>query len=161
MKKFKIQRVSGLALTVMLLITLVILGLFFFGGEASMDQRVVSDPALSQPLYTDAILYWNYILFVLGVVAIVIGVVYQFGSMFADSPKAALKSLIGIVALVLILVVTWAAGSGEPLVIPGYEGTENVPFWLKLTDMFLYTLYIEVGVMILLMLGFGIMKKIK
>ena len=161
MKKFKIQRVSGLALTVMLLITLVILGLFFFGGEASMDQRVVSDPALSQPLYTDAILYWNYILFVLGVVAIVIGVVYQFGSMFADSPKTALKSLVGIIALVLVLVITWAAGSTETLVIPGYEGTENVPFWLKLTDMFLYTIYIEVGAMAVLMLGFGIMKKIK
>ena len=161
MKKFKIQRVSGLALTVMLLITLVILGLFFFGGEASMDQRVVSDPLLSQPLYTDAILYWNYILFVLGVVAIVIGVVYQFGSMFADSPKTALKSLVGIIALVLVLVITWAAGSTETLVIPGYEGTENVPFWLKLTDMFLYTIYIEVGAMAVLMLGFGIMKKIK
>ena len=26
-------------------------------------------------------------------------------------------------------------GNGEPMVIPGYSGTENVPFWLKLTDM--------------------------
>ena len=161
MKKFKIQRVSGLILSVMLLITLVILGLFFFGGETPMDQRVVADPSLSEPLYTDAILYWNYILFVLGVVAIVIGVVYQFGSTFADSPKTALKSLVGIVALVLILVITWAAGSTEILDIPGYEGTENVPSWLKVTDMFLYTIYIEVGAMILLMLGFGIAKKIK
>ena len=161
MKKFKIQRVSGLSLTVMLLITLVILGLYFFGGEAPMDQRVVSDPALSQPLYTDAILYWNYILFALGVVAVLIGVVYQFGATFADSPKTALKSLVGIIALVLVLVITWAAGSAEALVIPGYEGTENVPFWLKISDMFLYTIYIEVGAMILLMLGFGIMKKIK
>ena len=65
MKKFKIQRVSGFILSVMLLITLIILGLFFFGGETPMDQRVVADPSLSEPLYTDAILYWNYILFVL------------------------------------------------------------------------------------------------
>ncbi len=161
MKKFKIQRVSGLALSVMLLITLVILGLFFFGGETPMDQRVVADPSLSEPLYTDAILYWNYILFVLGVIAIVIGVIYQFGSTFADSPKTALKSLVGIALLVVVLVVTWTMGDATPLVIPGYEGTENVPFWLKLTDMFIYTLYIEVGVMILLMIGFGITKKIK
>ena len=161
MKKFKIQRVSGLILTVMLVITLVILGLFYWGGEAPMDQRVVADTSLSEPLYTDAILYWNYILFVLGVIAMVGGAIYQFGSKFVDSPKAAIKSLIGIVALVLVLVITWAAGSTETLVIPGYEGTENVPFWLKLTDMFLYTIYIEVVAMILLMMGFGITKKFK
>ena len=145
----------------MLVITLVILGLFFFGGETPFDQRVVADTSLSEPLYTDAILYWNYILFFLGIVAIVIGVVYQFGSTFADSPKTALKSLIGIIALVLLLVITWAAGSGETLVMPGYEGTENVPFWLKIADMFLYSIYAEVVIMILLMLGFGIAKKIK
>ena len=28
-------------------------------------------------------------------------------------------------------------GSGTPMNIPGYEGTDNVYFWLKLTDMFL------------------------
>ena len=55
MKKFKIQRVSGFILSVMLLITLIILGLFFFGGETPMDQRVVADPSLSEPLYTDVL----------------------------------------------------------------------------------------------------------
>lgn len=161
MKKFKIQRVSGLILTVMIVITLIILGLFYLGGETPMDQRVVADPSLSEPLYTDAILYWNYILFVLGVIAMVGGAIYQFGSMFIDSPKTAIKSLIGLVALILVLVITWAAGSTETLVMPGYEGTENVPFWLKITDMFLYTIYIEVAAMVLLMIGFGISKKIK
>lgn len=161
MKKFKIQRASGLVLTVMLVISLVIFGLFFWGGETPMEQRVVADPSLSEPLYTDAILYWNYVLFVLGVIAMLVGALYKFGSTFIDSPKAALKSLVGLIALILVLVVTWAIGDATPLVIPGYEGTENVPFWLKLTDMFIYTLYIEVGVMILLMIGFGAAKKFK
>ena len=161
MKKFKIQRASGLVLTVMLVISLVIFGLFFWGGETPMEQRVVADPTLSEPLYTDAILYWNYVLFVLGVIAMLVGALYKFGSTFIDSPKTALKSLVGLIALILVLVVTWAIGDATPLVMPGYEGTENVPSWLKVTDMFLYTIYIEVGAMILLMLGFGISKKIK
>ena len=161
MKKFKIQRASGLVLTVMLVISLVIFGLFFWGGETPMDQRVVADPSLSEPLYTDAILYWNYVLFVLGVIAMLVGALYKFGSTFIDSPKAALKSLVGLIALILVLVVTWAIGDATPLVMPGYEGTENVPFWLKISDMFLYTIYIQVVVMILLMLGFGITKKFK
>ena len=131
MKKFKIQRASGLVLTVMLVISLVIFGLFFWGGETPMEQRVVADPTLSEPLYTDAILYWNYVLFVLGVIAMLVGALYKFGSTFIDSPKTALKSLVGLIALILVLVVTWAIGDATPLVIPGYEGTENVPFWLK------------------------------
>ncbi len=161
MKKFKIQRASGLVLTVMLVISLVIFGLFFWGGETPMEQRVVADPTLSEPLYTDAILYWNYVLFVLGVIAMLVGALYKFGSTFIDSPKTALKSLVGLIALILVLVVTWAIGDATPLVMPGYEGTENVPFWLKISDMFLYTIYIQVVVMILLMLGFGIAKKFK
>ena len=148
-------------MTVMLVISLVIFGLFFWGGETPMDQRVVADPSLSEPLYTDAILYWNYVLFVLGVIAMLVGALYKFGSTFVDSPKAALKSLVGLIALVLVLVITWAIGDSTPLVMPGYEGTENVPFWLKISDMFLYTIYIQVVVMILLMLGFGITKKFK
>ena len=72
-----------------------------------------------------------------------------------------MKSLMGLVLMVVVLVFSWSIGSGEALVIPGYEGTENVPFWLKITDMFLYTLYIEVGAMILLMIGFGVAKKLK
>ena len=148
-------------MTVMLVISLVIFGLFFWGGETPMEQRVVADPTLSEPLYTDAILYWNYVLFVLGVIAMLVGALYKFGSTFIDSPKTALKSLVGLIALILVLVVTWAIGDATPLVMPGYEGTENVPFWLKISDMFLYTIYIQVVVMILLMLGFGIAKKFK
>ena len=44
--------------------------------------------------------------------------------------------------MVAVVVISWTMGSEEPLVIPGYSGTENVPFWLKLTDMFLYSIYI-------------------
>ena len=161
MKKFKIQRVSGLILTVMLIITVVVLGMFYFGGETPVDQRVVADTSMSEPLYTDAIIYWNYVLFILGVVAMVGGALYQFGSTLMDSPKEAIKSLAGIALLVIVLVVTWAMGDTEALVMPGYEGTENVPFWLKITDMFLYTIYIEVAAMAVLMIGFGIAKKFK
>ena len=38
-------------------------------------------------------------------------------------------------------------GSEKALVIPGYDGAENVPFWLKITDMFLYSIYIMLAVL--------------
>lgn len=69
--------------------------------------------------------------------------------------------MLGLILLVVLLVATYSAGSDQPLVIPGYSGTENVPFWLKLTDMFLYSIYIMMGILVLLILGFGITKKFK
>jgi len=51
-------------------------------------------------------------------------------------------------------------GSGTPMNIPGYEGTDNVYFWLKLTDMFLYSIYILLFVTVVAIIVSGIKKKL-
>lgn len=153
----KIQKVSGSVLYVILAITIIVAGLFFFGGE---DPNPLV-PDMSQPVYTDSLIYLMYVLLGITIVITLAAAVYQFVMNFIDSPKAAIKSLASIIALVGLLIVTWAAGSEQALVMPGYDGAENVPFWLKLTDMFLYTIYIMMAVLILLILGFGISKKFK
>lgn len=161
MKKFRIQNVSGTALLVMLLLSVVVVAMFFLGGETPMEQRLVADTSLSEPAQTDLLIYWMYILFGVTVAVTLVAALYQLVTGFIDSPKTTLKSLLGVVLLVVIMIVSWAIGSGEPLVMPGYEGTENVPFWLKLTDMFLYSIYILMGITVLLIVGFGITKKFK
>lgn len=153
----KIQKVSGSVLYVILAITIIVAGLFFFGGE---DPNPLV-PDMSQPVYTDSLTYLMYVLLGITIVITLAAAVYQFVMNFIDSPKAAIKSLASIIVLVGLLIVTWAAGSEQALVMPGYDGAENVPFWLKLTDMFLYTIYIMMAVLILLILGFGISKKFK
>ncbi|WP_018666318.1 hypothetical protein [Bacteroides gallinarum] len=159
--KIRIQKVSGTVLYVMLAITLVILGMFFFGGETPVDQRLVADTAMEEPAQTDALIYWMYILFGIAVIITIVAAIYQFVTGFIDSPMTAIKSLLGLILIIVVLVISWAMGSDQPLVMPGYDGAENVPFWLKLTDMFLYTIYIMMGAMILLIFGFGIAKKFK
>ena len=159
--KVRIQKVSGTVLYVMLAITLVILGMFFFGGETPLDQRLVADTAMEEPAQTDALIYWMYILFGIAVIITIAAAIYQFVTGFIDSPMTASKSLLGLILIIVVLVISWAMGSDQPLVMPGYDGAENVPFWLKLTDMFLYTIYIMMGAMILLIFGFGIAKKFK
>ena len=42
--------------------------------------------------------------------------------------------------------------------MPGYDGTENVPFWLRLTDMFIYSIYFLMGMTVLLIIA-GSVKK--
>ena len=159
--KVRIQKVSGTVLYVMLAITLVILGMFFFGGETPLDQRLVADTAMEEPAQTDALIYWMYILFGIAVIITIAAAIYQFVTGFIDSPMTAIKSLLGLILIIVVLVISWAMGSDQPLVMPGYDGAENVPFWLKLTDMFLYTIYIMMGALILLIFGFGIAKKFK
>lgn len=152
-------KVSYYVLYVLFAITLIVLGLFFFGGDAQGDAVLMGvDPAMWQPAQTDSLLYLMYGLFGLAVLATVLAFLFQFGAALKDNPGNALKSLLGFVFLIALLVIAWAMGSGEPLVIPGYDGTDNVPFWLKLTDMFLYTIYILLGLTILAML-FGSIKK--
>ena len=153
--KVKIQKISGTVLYVILAITLVILGMFFFGG--------VVDPTVEmiEPVYTEPLIYWMYILLGITIFVTVLAAIFQFIANFMDTPKEAIKSLIGLIAIVAVLIISWSMGSGEPLVLQGYDGSENVPFWLKLTDMFLYTIYFMMGALILLILGFGIAKKFK
>lgn len=152
-------KVSYYVLYVLFAIILIVLALFFFGGDAQGDAVLTAvDPAMWQPAQTDALLYLMYGLFGLAVLATVLAFLFQFGAALKDSPARALKSLIGFILMIVVLVIAWSMGSGEPLVIPGYDGSDNVPFWLKITDMFLYTIYILLGVTILAML-FGSIKK--
>ena len=149
-------KISYYVLYAMFAVILVVLGLFYMGGE--MGAPLV--PEMSNPANTDALLYLMYALFGIAVVVTVIAFVFQFGSALKDNPKGAVKSLIGILFLVAVLVISWVMGSDQALVLPGYDGTENVPFWLKLTDMFLYTIYFLFAVTVLAIIGSSIKKKL-
>ena len=99
-------------------------------------------------------------LFGIAIAATVVAAVFQFGAALKDNPANAVKSLLGLVLMVVILFVTWAIGDGTPMNIRGYEGADNVTFWLKITDMFLYTIYILLFVTIVAIIASGIKKKI-
>ena len=154
-------KVSYYALYVMFAIILVVLGMFFFGGDAQGDAVLASvDAEMWQPAQTDALLYLMYVLFGLAIAATVIAAVFQFGAALKDNPANAIKSLLGLVLLVVVLVVAWSMGDGTPMQIQGYSGTDNVPFWLKITDMFLYSIYILLFVTVVAIIVSGIKKKL-
>ncbi len=154
-------RISYYVLYAMFAIILIVIGLFLFRRKCyrrCSDCGV--DPEMWQPAQTDALLYLMYVLFGLAIAATVVAAIFQFGAALKDSPAAAIKSLLGLVLLVVVLVVAWAMGDGTPMQIPGYSGTDNVPFWLKLTDMFLYSIYILLFVTVVAIIASGIKKKI-
>ncbi|NDV58691.1 hypothetical protein [Bacteroides sp. 519] len=148
-------KVSYYVLYAIFAVIVVVLCLFYFGGE--MATAIV--PGMSNPAYTDSLLYLIYGLFGITVLAAIIAAVFQFGAALKDNPVAALKSLGGVLLFALVLIIAWAMGSDETLTITGYTGSENVPFWLKLSDMFLYSMYFLIGAAIVAMI-FSSIKKI-
>lgn len=121
---------------------LVVLGLFYFGGDATGDAVLPVDADMWQPAQTDALLYLNYFLFAFAAVAAIVSFVY----FLTCNPRASQGSLIVLVGSIVVLAIGWLMGSDELLVIQSYEGTDNVGFWAHATDMFIFSIEILLGV---------------
>ena len=101
-------KVSYYALYAMFAIILIVLGLFYLGGDAQGADVIAGvDPEMWQPANTNALLMLIYGLFGLAVAATVVAAVFQFGAALKDSPANAIKSLLGLVLLVVVLVIAW------------------------------------------------------
>lgn len=148
---------KGLSLFLYLLlgITLIIAVLFYFGGEI--------DPSTErpEPVYTDMLLYWIYTILWLCVISTALFAIRKFFIKLKSSPRKAAKLILVPLALIIVMTVAWSLGNGSPLQMLRYEGKENIYFWLKVTDMFLYTIYFLLGMGILSVLYYNIKKALQ
>ena len=151
----KIRRISSWTFIACIIISIVVFGFFYFGGS--------EEPYKGEywtPTYTGLLLQWQYILTIMAVIAALLFGIWQFISTFRTNPKGGLMGLIVIVLFAAMLFITYTMGSPEKLPIMGEDiQIFNVPFWLKITDMWLYSTYILIVLIILAMIG-GSIKKI-
>mgnify|MGYP000276057936 CR=1 FL=1 len=137
-------KVSYYALYVMFAIILVVLGMFFFGGDAQGDAVLASvDAEMWQPAHTDALIYLMYILFFVAIIATVVGVLFQFGAALKDNPGAALEIFdwFWLYWLQLLLFLgLWVVKNH--LLFRVIAELRTYLFWLKLLTWFLYSIYI-------------------
>lgn len=122
-------------------VILIVLALFYGVGY----NNIVGE--YNAPEHTDTLIFLMYILFGLTVASAVVAAIIQFVAALKDNPKNALKSLLGVILLVVVLCVTYAMGA-DASVATG-DGVFEDKFWLKITDMFLYSTYFLMGVAIL------------
>jgi len=87
--------------------------------------------------------------------------IFQFGGKFKTNPKAALVMLGVYAGLALLLIVAYSLGDGTPLTVHLNEESQqfNVEFWLKVTDMWLYAMYI-LSVLAILAMFWGSIRKL-
>lgn len=148
-----ISKISSIVFWVLTLGTIAVLGTFYMGGDAP-----TSTPEMWEPKYTELLLFWGYILLGLGIVTAVLFALYHFSRELKDKPSEAMKSLLGMVAVVVMFFVSWTMGSGEELTIVGYDGADNIYFWLKWADMLLYASYFLITLAIVGVASSGFFK---
>jgi len=144
------EKILKIATLVMFVITVVILGMFIFGGE-------VSDQLYYTPVYTAALLNWGYILFFLAVIA---AIIFPIVRLFTR-PKQAMKSLIGLIVLALVVLMAYVLADGTPMNIPGYTGTDNTPSMLVFSDTIIYTMYFLFGGAIIAIIATELLRKVR
>lgn len=143
------KKILNIASIIMLLITLVVLGMFIFGGE-------IPNQIYHTPVYTGALINWGYTLF--GIAALV-AMIFPIIRLFTR-PKQAMKSFIGLAGVVLLVFVAYAMSDGTPLKLIGYTGLDNVPSMLKFSDTIIFTMYFLFGGAILAIVGTEIYRRV-
>ncbi|MBV3868049.1 hypothetical protein [Phocaeicola coprocola] len=129
-------KVSYYVFYVCIALILVVLGMFFGVGYNETNAA-----GLVEPANTPALMYLMYGMFAVTVIATLIGAIAQFGGALKDNPKGAIKSLFGLILLVVLLIVTYNLGSSETVVLGGGAEYSDTTM-LKVTDMFLYSTYV-------------------
>ena len=131
------KKILNLVTIVMFVITVVLLGLFMFGGE-------VPNQPYTTPVYTSTLLNWAYILCGIAIIAAIIFPVIR----LFTRPKQAMKSFIGLAGVVVVILI-------------GYALADGVPSMLIFSDTILYTMYFLFAAAILAILGTEIYRRMK
>ncbi len=141
------EKIPGIAAVVLVVVSILLVLLVYVGGNTDSINNSAGE-ALTVPKFTDALLYWTYLLMGLAVCITLLMAVLTYVKSLRSNPKSALKSLIPIALFVIVFVVAWSLGSGERMSIIGYEGTGNEGNWARFTDMMIYVIYtLIVGVL--------------
>ncbi len=156
----KISQYSRWTLYALTAVTIVLIALFYFGGYVQPENQYAELVGIPEPNFTNALLYWIYILLAITIVALFAFSVMGFINNFRYNKKRAINSLVTLLILAVLFVIAYAIGDGTPLNILGYEGPDNVPTMLKLTDMWIYSVYILMALTILAMLFSPLIKRV-
>ena len=131
-----IRKTSSYTFLALVAISVIVFALFLFGGS-ELDMKYNKVYA-----YTDVLIYWTYALGILSVVTVLFFAVKDFIAELSASPSGALKKIAGPIALVVLLLVTYAIGDTTPLKLNEEAQRFNAPFWLKFSDMWIYSVYV-------------------
>ena len=128
-----LTKIITITLYVLMGISVALMVFFYFGA----DVPGTADTPMREPVVTETILIWAYVLVGL---ALVSAIVFPAIRMIMN-PKEAKKTLIGLGVIAIIVFISWQFASDEVLQLTT-EHPDNVPHVLKLAGAQLGTMYI-------------------
>ncbi len=137
----KLTKILNIVLYVLLAITLVFAGMFYFGGEEV-------GAALPTPIYTESFLNWGKLL---TIVAAGVTLVFEVLNLIFHA-RNAVRTFISIGGLLVVTFIAYGLSDSTPMEIIGYNGPDNVPSMLSMAGTMLYGTYILFGVVVVAIL---------
>lgn len=133
------SKISSYIFYILMAVTAFVLVMFYCVGYDNMSS-VTGGAFVTDPEYTDLLMYWMYVLMVIGIVLVAIFGCTQFVANIKTDPKGAVKSIASIAAMVALFVAAYAVSSDAPILI------NNTVFEdkgiLVLTDVCIYVQYV-------------------
>ena len=157
MKNYKLF--PKVTLWVLMAVGIIASVMFFVGGsEGSLE---VAGDFLDIPKFTDILLYWNYVLVALVIIATFGFVIAKLVETFKVDAKKGLVSVGVVLGAVALCAICWFLGSPEKIEILGYEGTDNVGAMAQMTDAIMYLVYILVAATVAALVWGVVYTKVK
>lgn len=136
--RLKTEQISNRVLYLLLGVSAVVFCLFYLVGY---DVPYIFEPEYNAPVFTDVLLIFMYLLLAVSLFVALFAVVRGYKTRSAESVVNGIRVgriAWGTVALLVVsLVVTFLCGSSAPVSVNGKAFADV--FWLKTTDMFIYT----------------------
>jgi len=140
----KIRKISSWTLLASAVISVAVLVIFYTGGVVNPGEE------MKEYAQTNLLINWVYVLFGLTVLSTFIFALWQFINLFRTNAKSALTALGVLVGFAAIMLIAYSIGDGTPLPMINSDSAEyNTETWLKVTDMWIYSIYILIAMIVL------------
>ena len=147
------SKILKILMWVLMGITIVMALIFYVGNVVPGTEGT----RIEEPTITQSFLVWAYILFFATAGITVIFSIVN----FIKNPKGGKKSLVGLLAAAIIIVVAFLLADDTVLNMPYYDGKDNVPATLKFVDTTMFTTYILAGLAFLSIIVSSVSKMFK
>jgi TRAP-type C4-dicarboxylate transport system permease small subunit len=139
MKATFINKLSTYVFAALMVLTAVVLGLFFFVGYD--NYTTLNGSSVVDPQFTDLLMYWMYALVAAGIICVVLFVFADFISLLKNEPSKAIKTVVALVLIVALFGGAYALASDAPI-----RMADNTLFddkaSLILSDVCIYVQYV-------------------
>jgi len=147
-----LRKISNGTLIAVVLISITIFGLFYFGG----DLEVILVKDIMNPKYTGELITWLFILLGLCMASMLGFGLTQFFTKLIANPKASLTTLGMFVGFGLLLFLTYTLGDDTPFPMSSINADTrqfNTEFWLKIIDMWIFSIFglIALGALVIVL----------